>query len=352
MNNSLLIASMALVMLASCKHQPRQDEGTAAAGSVESACVAYQVLRPQLFHQQLICNGRLRALRRSDMSFADGGVVTAIYVTNGSRVAAGQVVARSDASNAWSAIGKAERDLERAKIELTDKLIGLGYKGITDNVPPDVLRRARVSTGWFQAAYALADARRQLARCVLRAPFAGRVADLTTLRNQPMDKICTIVDDRVMRVEFDVLEAELKNIHRGQRVLVTPFTGGATSTGTVVNINPMVSDRGLIRVTATVPNTGGRMLDGENVRIVVESDVANCFVVPKDAVVERDGYHVLFTYHDGEAVWTYVDIAHSNATQHAVTGCKAKETELHTGDTVITSGNMNLADGTAVKLRK
>ena len=75
------------------------------------------------------------------------------------------------------------------------------------------------------------------------------------------------------------------------------------------------------------------------------------FVVPKDAVVERDGYHVIFRYRDGRAVWTYVDVAHSNINSFAITGCRRKETTIEESDIVITSGNLNLADGTEVKLR-
>lgn len=88
-----------------------------------------------------------------------------------------------------------------------------------------------------------------------------------------------------------------------------------------------------------------------NVRIIVENSLSNMLVVPKDAVVERDGYHVVFIYRNGRAVWTYVDIAYSNLTSYAIIGCKKKETEIHDGDIIITSGNLNLADNTDVKIK-
>jgi hypothetical protein len=93
-------------------------------------------------------------------------------------------------------------------------------------------------------------------------------------------------------------------------------------------------------------------MDGMNVRLVVENAVEQQFVVPKEAVVERDGYHVIFLYDPKtqHAVWTYVDIAYSNLTSFAITGCEKKETELHEGDIVITSGNLNLADDTEVRV--
>jgi hypothetical protein len=40
---------------------------------------------------------------------------------------------------------------------------------------------------------------------------------------------------------------------------------------------------------------------------------------------------------------------YSNLKEYAITGCERKETEIHEGDIVITSGNQNLADDTQVR---
>ena len=61
-----------------------------------------------------------------------------------------------------------------------------------------------------------------------------------------------------------------------------------------------------------------------NVKVIIENDVAQSFMVSKDAVVERDGYHVVFLYKDGEAVWTYVDIAYSNIGSYAIEAANAR----------------------------
>ena len=63
-------------------------------------------------------------------------------------------------------------------MELQDKLIGLGYDGITDNVPAEVLHRAEVTSGYYSARFALRTAEQALHDCSLKAPFGGRIADL------------------------------------------------------------------------------------------------------------------------------------------------------------------------------
>lgn len=354
--NRYIIVVMALCLLASCGRKQAKDEEKEMETAENMATDVYVDtlrLHAQTFHRQMVCNGRLRAVSKSELSFTNGGMVTQILVRNGSRVAKGQLIATTDSREAQIGVERAERDLEKARVELSDKLIGLGYDGISDRVPADVMRRAKVTSGYFSAEYQLRSARQTLASCSLHAPFAGRIADLGNLRYQRIDRLCTLIDDTRLDVVFSVLEAELKNIRIGQHVIVSPFVEeNRTCEGIVTDINPTVSDHGLIKVTARIANGDGRLIDGMNVKVVVENDVHHSFVVPKDAVVERDGYHVVFVYRDGEAVWTYVDIAYSNISSYAITGCQRKETEIHEGDIVITSGNLNLADGTKVKLRK
>lgn len=59
-----------------------------------------------------------------------------------------------------------------------------------------------------------------------------------------------------------------------------------------------------------------------------------------------------FMYKDGEAVWTYVDVPYANIGYYAITGCERKGTQVKAGDVVITSGNLNLADGTQVHVKR
>lgn len=54
---------------------------------------------------------------------------------------------------------------------LADKLIGLGYDGISSSVPDDVMHRAKVSSGYFLAQYQLQSALHAKGKCNLVAPL-------------------------------------------------------------------------------------------------------------------------------------------------------------------------------------
>ena len=304
------------------------------------------------FKRQTVCNGHLAAREKSELRFTDDGTTVKLHVREGQHVAKGQVIATLDKERRLRELEKAEHDLYRAEVDLTDKLIGLGYDPDMKGVPEDVMKRAEVTSGYYSAKYQLEEAKRAVADCDLRAPFAGRVANLDAKTFQKTDKVCTLIDDSAFEVQFKVLEAELPSVGEGREVRVTPFVAeDMVYAGTVTGINPQVDEKGLVKVTARLKGKDTSLIDGMNVRVTVEENMGGMFVVPKDAVVERDGYHVIFRYRDGRAVWTYVDVLHSNISSFAITGCKRKETSIEEGDIVITSGNLNLSDGTEVKLR-
>ena len=341
-----------LALVAACGKTASKPEAGITAENTTETTVDTLRLRQEDFNLQLICNGKLSALKRSEITFPAQGITTRIEVRNGSRVEEGDLLAAIDSRTARMQLEKSERDLEKARIDLADKLIGLGYEESGAGVPEEVMRRAKMTSGYYSAEYQLAEARRALVDCELRAPFSGRVADMECQLFQKAEKFGVLIDDSEFDVEFSVLEAELKAVKPGQTVRVTPFAyADKTFTGRITHINPTVNEKGLVKIEARIPGTDPALIDGMNVRVVIEKTVPGAFVVPKDAVAERDGYYVIFEVKNAQAVWTYVDIAYANLDSYAITGCQAKGTTLKEGEAVIISNIQNLADGTRVNIR-
>ena len=113
-----------------------------------------------------------------------------------------------------------------------------------------------------------------------------------------------------------------------------------------------MDEKGQISVTAQVRNDGS-LIDGMNVRVIVERMISGQLVVPRSAVVIRDNLDVLFTCtDDGKAHWTYVTILYSNGESYVVEANKDRNAELNEGDQVIVSGNLNLADNSDVLVKR
>ena len=350
--NKALHLLVAFILLAACTSNKEENtDGSEMEMHQQQMSETYvdtMVLHQTEFNKQIVCNGRLRAKAKSELNFNGQGIIAEVFVREGQHIGKGKLIATLDKQDRQRELEKAEHELQRAKVELTDKLIGLGYNDM-NAVPADVMERAEVMSGYYSAKFQLQSAKKALEECNLYAPFSGRIADLEAKRFQKNDKVCTLVDDSGFEVEFRILEAELSGVRIGQKVKVTPFVQDSIQyEGRVTEINPLVDDKGLVKIKAHLSNRGNTLLDGMNVRVIVEEKMQHMFVVPKDAVVERDGYQVIFLLEEGRAVWTYVDVVHSNISSFAITGCQRKETTIKEGDIVITSGNLNLADGTEV----
>lgn len=320
----------------------------------ESVEVEVMVLKEVPFQRQIATNGRLRARNKSTLSFKGQGVIERIMVSNGQSVGAGTVLAELDKTDAQNSLTAALQNFEKAKIDLNDAIIGFGYKNMDDpDIPERTMELARIRSGYNTAELNLKGARNTLADCTLRAPFAGKVADI---KGNPHERnagdFCTLVDDSRLVVDFSVLETELEFVKNGNVVKVASFFEPDDHVnGRIVSVNPLVDKNGQVLAEAEIANNGA-FIDGMNVRLLVEKELPHKLVVPKRAVVMRDNQQVLFRYRDGRAQWTYVNTVMDNSDEYVVEANLDRQADLQAGDTVIISGNMNLAHETAVSIKQ
>lgn len=312
------------------------------------------LLERTTFKSQLAANGKVHAVQKAQLAFKEGGVLTEVNVSNGSHVRKGQVIAAIDPSEATLDLRSAQITLDKARLDLQDALVGQGYRlSDTTQVPASVMKMARTRSGYDAAENSLRQAEAALEATRIIAPFSGIVADISLKKyaTATTEAFCTLIDDGTMEAEFSLLESEYALISRGLKVSIEPFAGSSAKLMGAVNaVNPAVDENGQVTVTATVRNDGS-LIDGMNVKVLVEKDVPDQLVVPRSAVVIRDNLNVLFRLRDGKAQWTYVNVLLSNSDSYAVEANTDRRATLSPGDSVITSGNLNLADGSEVTLR-
>lgn len=347
-----LLAAMAL--LAACGQNKTSDnDDSRLIPSPEINKVEVIPLQRTTFHSQLSSNGKVSAAARTELSFRTQGVLTAVNARNGEHVRKGLLIAAIDATAQALALQSAKSAMDKANLDMQDVLIGQGYRsGDTVKIPDAVMKMARIRSGYDAAEIALRKAQYDLDGCSLTAPFSGKIADLKLRKHAATtsDPFCTLIDDSTMDATFSVMESEFHLLQKGLRVQVEPFAGeGHRLDGVITSINPAVDRNGQISVTASVRNDG-TLVDGMNVRVLVEKDIPGQLVVPRSAVVIRDNMNVLFRYSGGKAQWTYVNILHSSGDSYSVEANADRAAELAPGDTVIVSGNLNLADGSQVKI--
>lgn len=318
--------------------------------------VSVMTLKKQTFSHELVSNGKIAARGKADLRFESGEIVENIYVKNGDFVRKGQKLAELDKFKLHNQLLQAADALEKAKLELQDVLIGQGYAiDEFDKVPQEVMKLAKVKSGYDQSMSQYALAERAEKKATLVAPFDGVVANLFSkpynIANTG-ETFCSIVDTYNMETDFTVLESELPFIKVGDRVVVAPYANAAEQyKGNIVEVNPIVDDNGMVRVKARVDGKGN-LFSGMNVRISVHRSLGEELVIPKTAVVLRSGKQVVFTLKEGKAQWNYVQTGLENADSCVVSNRADNGiTEgLLEGDVVIVTGNVNLAHESPVNV--
>ena len=355
MKRKVLLVAILLPLLFSCKGKADDADAARAVPMAEKNLVDTMTLRRTLFSREIVSNGVLEGARRAELAFAASGTVAKVYVHNGSRVQKGSPIAELDTEALTLALANARQSLERSRLDYLDRLVSYGYGSDTTQIPGDLRDAARIRSGYAAAELAVRTAELNLRGAVLRAPFSGVVANLKVKPwEQTSGTVCVVIDDGTFDVRFPLLESELPAIAVGRSVTVSPFIEPEVRyEGRIREINPFVDAKGQVEVVASVRGARG-LVEGMNVKLYIQSEGTLQLAVPKSAVVMRDGYDVIFTLDTTamKAQWLYVDIVGSNTTHHAVTGCERKRTEVHEGAIVITSGNINLADGSAVEIRQ
>ncbi len=350
------MAALAVLAMTGCKSGGSSLKEGRLEYAPEVNTVDVMTLTRTDFPRQLLSNGRLSASSRAQLKFGTTGAVKILNVRNGQRVSAGQVIAELDRPDLSLAVESARLALEKARLDFYDVLAGQGYAARdTSSVPSDILEMARMRSGYEASANALRRARLDLEGTVLKAPFSGTVADLKVKRfdQAPSEALCTLLDDSLLDVDFTVMESEYPFLSEGLTVKVSPFSDASrTFSGRVTGINPTVDKNGQIAVRASVQGASS-LVDGMNVKVTVEKTVPGQMVVPRGAVVIRDNMDVLFTYQpDGTARWVYVNVLASNRDSFVVEANRDRGAQLSEGDRVIISSNLNLADGSEVRLRQ
>ncbi|MGD2069956.1 MAG: efflux RND transporter periplasmic adaptor subunit [Gemmatimonadota bacterium] len=305
-------------------------------------------------------SGRAAAFSRAPVQAQVAGVVQAVPVRENSVVQAGQPILQIDTTELALELARAESELLNAQAEY-ERLIFGGGEIDDEEVRRERERVARARSGLNSAEVSVRQARLDLERTTVRAPFAGRVADLEVVAGQHVSsgtELMTVVDLDPIRVEAEVLEAKLGLLEEGRRGTVTfsAFPGEEFS-GRITTINPVVDPtKRTGRVTILLDNPGGRIKPGMYAEVSLEAQsFPDRVLVPRSAILERgEGRRrtMLFVYEEeggeGLAKWRYVTTGQEN--ERFVEIVPSDEGMVEPGEVVLVDGHHYLAHDTRVRL--
>lgn len=289
-------------------------------------------------------NGTFLANTTSQLSAELQGQVAAIYVDEGAEVSSGQIVAALVADKVNVNVNNAKASLDNAVATLERFQAAYKTGGVTAVQLDQSKLQVENAKAHFQSeGINSGDTKiRAKANGIVNKKFVevGAVVGSGTA-------IMEIVDISSLKLRVEVDEALVAQLKVGDSVKVAPSVLNTSLPGKITFIAP-ASNGGLkFPVEITIDNTSKNLKAGMYATAIFNATgVNNVLTIPREAFVGSISDNQVFVVNDQVA---YLKKIRSGVNY----GDKVEVTEgLSEGDQVVTSGQINLTDHTAVRILK
>jgi len=325
---ALCIVPLLLGVVGGCK-KPLTTE---ASKPVESAiAVDTTAVAQRPMPTTLKLTGTLKGQKQADLAANAQGRVVETLVERGNQVKAGQVLARLDVraaamtateAKANAELARKQRDTAERECERYTKL--LERKAITQqeyDKQQDQCVTTKLSV--TSAEVRARSAAQTVGDGIIRAPFAGVIGERFVETGEYVhtdSKVVTLVDLDSLRLEFSVPEANLEQVAIGARVSFTvPSYPGREFNATVKYLGATLreSTRDVV-VEAIIDNREHALRPGMFATLALELTPQTTNVVPKTAVVQREGQSRVFVVNDHRIEERVVQLGAFQAEQVAI----------------------------------
>jgi RND family efflux transporter MFP subunit len=347
-----MVAVAALVNAAACGGtneangaQPAEDTASAPTRVVE---VETLELEPREFIEYVTVTGDVEANRNVTVAAEESGVIRALYVDKGERVAESQQIARIDdsvlraqAEQARSEANLAQETWERQRRLWEDDSIGSEIAYL----------RARYGAETAEANARALEAR--LARTIIRAPIAGTLDDRMVEVGStviPGTPVAQIVDADPLEVNAGIPERFAGDFRAGGTAMLTfDHLPGQMITGRLTFVGTAVDEQSrTFPVEIALPNRDGSLKPGMVARVQApRRTLTDALVVPRDAVVRSAEGYIVYVVEDEGGRQTAR--ARTVITGPGAGGQVVIEDGVAPGERVVVVGQQRLANGDLVR---
>jgi RND family efflux transporter MFP subunit len=336
-------------------------------------------------HTVLNASGYVTARRAATVSSKVTGKVTEVLIEEGMKVKEGQVLARLDDSNIKASLDVAAAQLASAQAALAEteaqlkdanqefqRTTELSKQHIASQSDLDLAEsnakalQAHLAQQKLDVVVAdrqVAGRQQQMDDMIIRAPFDGVI---TTKDAQPGEMISpvsagggftrtgigTIVDMGSLEIEIDVNESYINRVEPGQPVEATldAYPDWKIPCKVIAIIPTADRDKSTVKVRVGFDRLDPRILPDMSVKVAFRDNggtaAARAVMVPKDAVLSRDGRDVVFVIRDGHAERRAVTVTDTQNDDSVLSA------GVSAGEKIVVNAPANLQDGMAVKEKK
>jgi len=306
-----------------------------------------------LWQAQVTAVGTLHAVQGADLSSELAGIVASIHFKPDQDVKEGDLLIQLRDATDRAQLAALQASAELAKQTYQRDAALMKTNAISQQAYDTALRT-------MQSTRAQADAQAAtVAKKAIRAPFSGRVGIRLVDVGQFVPagtSVVTLQQLDPIYVDFNAPQQQLAELKPGARVTLTSDAApGRTFTGHITAIDPKVDPTTRnARVRAEISNPDKKLLPGMFGTVIANAGRAKDFItLPETAITYNPYGDTVFIVtkkkdKDGTeqlvAEQRFVTLGETRGDQVAVL------TGLTTKDTVVSSGQLKLKNGTAVKV--
>ena len=301
------------------------------------------VLKPQKLTDVFRTKGQLLPDEEVDLSFESSGKITNIYFKEGTSVKKGTILAKVNDQPLLAELKKLEAQIPLAQERVNRQRTLLDK----DAVSQEAYQAVTTDRDKLMADIDLVKAR--IRQTELRAPFDG-IIGLRWVSEGAFASTGTVVARLTkispLKIEFSVNERHANNIRPGTRIGFVVEGDETVYTAHVYAIETTLDEKTLsLKARALYENPGGRLRPGRSASIeIVLREINNAIVAPSISTIAEMGRDLAFVYKNGKA--RQVEIRKGLRTASSVQILQG----LQSGDTLLTTGVMQLRDGLDVKI--
>ncbi|MGX5818482.1 efflux RND transporter periplasmic adaptor subunit [Chitinophaga lutea] len=303
------------------------------------------VVKPVKLDEIIKASGTLQSNEEVELKPEITGRITQIYFKEGAQVSKGTLLIKLYDGDIRAQLQKLELQRELAKTTLARQEKLLKINGISQQ-DVDVTAN-QVSAYGADIEYN----RAQLQKTEIRAPFTGTLG----LRNvsegaivSPSTIMTTLQQLDPLKIDFATPEKYRNVIKQGDPVYFSVAGDTNRYKGSIYAIDPKIDlATRSVKIRAIVPNSSRRLFPGSFATTEIQlKDNPNAIMIPSQAVIPGTRFKQVIVADSGKAKFVVVETGIRNESNVQITN------GLQIGDTVITSGILQLKPGMPFKYNK
>ena len=324
--------------------QEKESDTPISKPSRKSLNVTAYVVKPETLSEERNVTGDLLPDEEVNLSFETSGKITAINFKEGSFVNKGDLLAKVNDAPLQAQLRKLEVQLQLAE----DRVYRQNALLEREAVSKEAYEQVQTDLATLQAEIDIVKA--NIALTELKAPFDGIIGLRQVSEGAyatPSTPIATLTKISPLKIEFSIPEKYAGLIKNGTGFEFTvdgfmqPFKARVYASDSRLD-----SETHTFTMRATYPNSNGLLYPGRFVHIKLKTqEIKQAIAIPSDAIVPEMGIDTVFLYKSGKA--QPVEIEKGLRTEAKVQVLRG----LNIGDTIITSGTLQLRTGLNVTLQ-